>query len=149
MIQSHSRSFMSSSLIELTMFWWDNHVAGSISAIDLHFEDPTSGFLIKEISSSSVNNNQEDVLQGPDSTKFITNVTVFGTHRSVNLKASHGPFLTRQSISPTTFLGKFPVWSWLVKYLQHWNNGGKKYLVREDYTICKAIQSQLWFNLTD
>ena len=103
--------------------WRDNYVSGPISGIDLHFDDPTSGYLIKETTSNS----QEDGSLGGDepslSSKFVSNLTVFGSQRSVDLKASHGPFLSSQTIAVSTFLGRLSMLTWLAKlfqYLQRW-----------------------------
>ena len=56
-------------------------VSGPISGLDVHFEDVTAGFLIKDEAGAS-------------------RVTVLGPGgRQVGVRASHGPFLSRQTLT--------------------------------------------------
>ena len=56
-------------------------VSGPISGLDVHFEDVTAGFLIKDEAGTS-------------------RVTVLGPGgRQVGVRASHGPFLSRQTLT--------------------------------------------------
>ena len=65
-------------------------VSGPISGLDVHFEDVTAGFLIKDEAGAEAGASRVTVL-GPGG-------------RQVGVRASHGPFLSRQTLtlaSPT------------------------------------------------
>ena len=96
-------------------------VSGPISGIDVHFDDATSGFFIKE----SVPHQQQNLITvkedgisdqnrsftsilEPSSAqveKFVSNLTVFGHHQMISVRASYGPFLTRQTIAASNIQG--------------------------------------------
>ena len=38
--------------------------------------------------------------------KFVTNLTLFGAHQMASVQASYGPFLSRQTIAASNFLGE-------------------------------------------
>ena len=80
------------------------HVSGPISGIDVHFEDATSGFFTREAGSGGTEAGSQP--GGPALEKSLRNLTVFGTRRTVNIKASYGPFLSRQTIAPPSVLGE-------------------------------------------
>ena len=62
-------------------------VSGPISGLDVHFEDVTAGFLIKDEA-------------GAEAGAGISRVTVLGPGgRQVGVRASHGPFLSRQTLT--------------------------------------------------
>ena len=98
-------------------------VSGPISGIDVHFDDATSGFFIKEsvphqqqnlitvvedgTSDKSQNRSSTSILE-PSSAqveKFVSNLTVFGHHQMISVRASYGPFLTRQTIAASNIQG--------------------------------------------
>ena len=60
-------------------------VSGPISGLDVHFEDVTAGFLIKDESGAGAGASRVTVL-GPGG-------------RQVGVRASHGPFLSRQTLT--------------------------------------------------
>ena len=81
------------------------HVSGPISGIDVHFEDATSGFFIREAEAGT----SVQPASSPGASaleRSLRNLTVFGTRRSVSIKSSHGPFLSRQTISVNNFPGE-------------------------------------------
>ena len=62
-------------------------VSGPISGLDVHFEDVTAGFLIKDEA-------------GAGAEAGASRVTVLGPGgRQVGVRASHGPFLSRQTLT--------------------------------------------------
>ena len=98
-------------------------VSGPISGIDVHFDDATSGFFIKESAATHQQNSisvVEDGARTPDQNrsstitnldtsvqveKFVSNLTVFGQHQMISIRASYGPFLTRQTIAASSIQG--------------------------------------------
>ena len=60
-------------------------VSGPISGLDVHFEDVTAGFLIKDEAGAEAGASRVTVL-GPGG-------------RQVRVRASHGPFLSRQTLT--------------------------------------------------
>ena len=89
------------------------HVSGPISGIDVHFEDATSGFFIREAGARGTEAGSSvqpaSSLGASAVEKSMRNLTVFGTRRSVTIKSSHGPFLSRQTISVTNIPGEASV----------------------------------------
>ena len=95
-------------------------VSGPISGIDVHFDDATSGFFIKEsvphqqqnlitvVEDGNLDQNRSSTSIEPSSAqveKFVSNLTVFGHHQMISVRASYGPFLTRQTIAASNIQG--------------------------------------------
>ena len=95
-------------------------VSGPISGIDVHFDDATSGFFIKEsvphqqqnlitvVEDGNSDQNRSSTSIEPSSAqveKFVSNLTVFGHHQMISVRASYGPFLTRQTIAASNIQG--------------------------------------------
>ena len=88
--------------------------------MDVHFEDATSGFFIRE-TVQDVDTTQHTLVSEPGTTdnniapatpdsrlqeNFVTNLTLFGAHQVASVQASYGPFLSRQTIAASNFLGE-------------------------------------------
>ena len=90
------------------------HVSGPISGIDVHFEDATSGFFIREaggVGGTEAGSGAQPAspLGAATVEKSLRNLTVFGTRRTVTIKSSHGPFLSRQTIAVANIPGEASV----------------------------------------
>lgn len=83
---------------------------GYCTGIDVHFEDAASGFFIKELESGGEESTKLGEGRGTSSTPTPLEVqqeskfTVLRSSQLVNLKASYGPFLSRQSVPASHFI---------------------------------------------
>ena len=77
----------------------------SVSSIEVHFDDATSGFFIKENSEEIVGTE----LSQPGASledKLSSNFTVLRTSELISLRASYGPFLSRDRVGVAGTLGR-------------------------------------------
>ena len=80
----------------------------SVSCIDVHFDDATSGFFIK-------NSQQRTDEARPEEDELSSNLTVLRTSELISLKASYGPFLTRERVAGARTFGKLQLNYFCVK----------------------------------
>ena len=73
----------------------------TVSGIDIHFDDATSGFFIKS--------RTEEAVGGED--QLSTNLTVLRSSELVSLRATYGPFLSRERLAPARVIGRKHVMS--------------------------------------
>ena len=79
---------------------FSGQTVGSVSGIDIHFDDATSGFFIKS---------SEEEAGGED--HLSSNLTVLRSSEGVSLRATYGPFLSRERLAPARIIGRWRVMS--------------------------------------
>eukprot|EP00092_Neocalanus_flemingeri_P018939 GFUD01020515.1.p1 GENE.GFUD01020515.1~~GFUD01020515.1.p1 ORF type:complete len:1459 (-),score=271.45 GFUD01020515.1:1899-6275(-) len=85
-------------------------VLGNCSCIDVHFDDATSGYFIKESDPSAEDDSKLGEGRGSSPTPSTletqkeSKFTVLRSSQLVSLKASYGPFLSRQTVPASHFI---------------------------------------------
>lgn len=79
-------------------------LTGFITAVEVHFETPDSGFFLKHSSRSSDISNSP-IKPGIDESAILSvdRFTIVETTQPVSIRASYGPFSTKQTV-PARFI---------------------------------------------
>ena len=75
------------------------------SQIQIHFDDATSGFFIKENSEEIVGTEVSEPGASLED-KLSTNLTVLRSSELISLRASYGPFLSRDTVGAAGITGR-------------------------------------------
>ena len=79
----------------------------SVYSIDVHFDDATSGFFIKENSEEIVGREVSEPGASLED-KLSSNLTVLRSSELISLRASYGPFLSRDTVGAAGTRGRLP-----------------------------------------
>ena len=81
-----------------------------VSCIDVHFDDAASGFFIKKSETKNDDIGGGELVTSMEEDDLSSNLTVLRTSEMISLKASYGPFFSRERVAGGRGLGRRHVW---------------------------------------